>query len=191
MESNVCLMSEVMIMDKIKIDENYRGISANCVYGEEDTVIDWEFKDDEERFKVFANIGDYIFKDSKLTYDPLPKPEDKTLDDVIKENLNTMIMAALPEGESLTKENAPTLVDIIKPENQGDKPEEGKLGDINNPIEVVGNVNTDGFLYTYGLYYSYGGKKYKCERGGAPDTQGSIKLYYTPDQLIGHYFVTV
>ena len=117
--------------------------------------------------------------------------EPKTLDDVIKENLNTMIMAALPAGESLTKENAPTLVDIIKPENQGNKPKGGKLGDINNPIEVVGNVSFDGFLYTYGLYYSYGGKKYKCERGGAPATQGSIKLYYTPDQLIGHYFVTV
>lgn len=178
-------------MDKIKIDENYRGVSANCVYEESDNVIDWTFTSDDERNKVFVNIRDYIFKDSKLTYDPLPKEEDKTLDDVIKENLNTMIMAALPEGESLTKENAPTLVDIIKPENQGDKPEEGKLGDINNPIEVVGNVSTDGFLYTYGLYYSYGGKKYKCERGGAPTTQGSIKLYYTPDQLIGHYFVTV
>lgn len=109
----------------------------------------------------------------------------------IKKVLNAMVMAVIPEGESLTKENAPTLVDIIKPENQGDKPKEGKLGDINNPIEVVGNVSTDGFLYTYGLYYSYGGKKYKCERGGAPSTQGSIKLYYTPDQLIGHYFVTV
>lgn len=115
----------------------------------------------------------------------------KTLNDMIKENLNAMVLSALPDGEILTEENAPSLVDIIKPENQGDKPEDGKLGDINNPIEVVGNVSFDGFLYTYGLYYSYGGKKYKCERGGAPATTGSIKLYYTPDQLIGHYFVTV
>lgn len=178
-------------MDKIKIDGNHRGVSANCVYGDYDTVIDWEFKDDNERNKVFANISDYIFKDSSLTYDPLPKEEPKTMDDVIKETLNNMVLSALPDGETLTKENAPTLLDIIMPENQCDKPEEGKLGDINNPIEVVGNVATYGFLYTYGLYYSYGGKKYKCERGGAPDTQGSIKLYYTPDQLIGHYFVTV
>lgn len=114
-----------------------------------------------------------------------------TLEERIASTLNTMVLNVIPDGESLTKENAPTLVDIIKPENQGDKPEAGNLGDINNPIEVVGNVMTDGFLYTYGLYYSYGGKKYKCERGGAPATQGSIKLYYTPDQLIGHYFVTV
>lgn len=178
-------------MDKIKIDENYRGVSANCVYEESDNVIDWTFTSDDERNKVFVNIRDYIFKDGKLTYDPLPKEEDKTLDDVIKENLNAMLLSALPEGETLTKENAPTLLDIIKPENQGDKPEEGKLGDIDNPIEVVGNVSTDGFLYTYGVYYSYGGKKYKCERGSAPDTTGSIKLYYTPDQLIGHYFVAV
>lgn len=178
-------------MDKIKLDENNRCLSANCVYKPKDKVIDYEFSSDEERLKVFTNIKDYIFKDNKLIHDPLPKEEDKTLDDVIKENLNAMVLSALPEGETLTKENAPTLVDIIKPENKGNKPEEGKLGDINNPIEVVGNVSFDGFLYTYGLYYSYGGKKYKCERGGAPSTQGSIKLYYTPDQLIGHYFTVV
>lgn len=136
------------------------------------------------------NIDGFSVSGTKLVFDK-EKVVKKSLDDVIKENLNAMVLSALPEGETLTEENAPTLVDIIKPENQGDKPDEGKLGDINNPIEVVGNVSTEGFLYTYGLYYSYGGKKYKCERGGAPDTTGSIKLYYTPDQLIGHYFVTV
>lgn len=136
------------------------------------------------------NIDGFSVSGTKLVFDK-EKVVKKSLDDIIKENLNNMVLSALPEGETLTKENAPTLVDIIKPENKGDKPEDGKLGDINNPIEVVGNVSFDGFLYTYGLYYSYGGKKYKCERGGAPDTTGSIKLYYTPDQLIGHYFVTV
>lgn len=136
------------------------------------------------------NIDGFSVSGTKLVFDK-EKVVKKSLDDVIKENLNAMVLSALPEGETLTEENAPTLVDIIKPENQGDKPEEGKLGDINNPIEVVGNVSFDGFLYTYGLYYSYGGKKYKCERGGAPGTTGSIKLYYTPDQLIGHYFVVV
>lgn len=136
------------------------------------------------------NIDGFSVSGTKLVFDK-EKVVKKSLDDVIKENLNAMVLSALPEGETLTKENAPTLVDIIKPENKGDKPEDGKLGDINNPIEVVGNVSFEGFLYTYGLYYSYGGKKYKCERGGAPGTTGSIKLYYTPDQLIGHYFVTV
>lgn len=136
------------------------------------------------------NIDGFSVSGTKLVFDK-EKVVKKSLGDVIKENLNAMVLSALPEGETLTKENAPTLVDIIKPENKGDKPEEGKLGDINNPIEVVGNVSTDGFLYTYGLYYSYGGKKYKCELGRASSTTGSIKLYYTPDQLIGHYFVTV
>lgn len=172
-------------MDKIKIDENYRGVSANCVYGEDDTVIDWTFTSDDERNKVFVNIRDYIFKDSKITYDPLPK-EDKTLDDVIKENINTMIMAVLPEGETLTKENAPTLVDIINPAKQEES------GTQTNPIVIIDNdIAHNGYLYTYGKYYKWNNVLYKCERGGAPDTQGSIKLYYTPDQLIGHYFVTV
>ena len=179
------------MIDIIEVDEKNRGLSANCNYDSGQNTIEFEFESEDVRQKVFANISDYIFKDTQLTYDPLPKEEPKTMDDIIKENLNNMILAVIPDGETLTKENAPTLVDIIKPENKGDKPEEGKLGDINNPIEVVGNVSTDGFLYTYGLYYSYGGKKYKCERGGAPDTTGSIKLYYTPDRLIGHYFVAV
>lgn len=177
-------------MEKIKLDENNRCLSANCVYNPEDKVIDYEFSSDDEKEKVFSGIRNYVYKDGKLVYEKLDVKE-VTLEETVKNTINVMVLSCLPEGESLTKENAPTLVDIIKPENQGDKPEEGKLGDINNPIEVVGNVSYDGFLYTYGLYYSYGGKKYKCERGGAPDTQGTIKLYYTPDLLIGHYFVTV
>lgn len=137
------------------------------------------------------NIDGFSVSGTKLVFDK-EKVIKKSLDDIIKENLNVMVLSALPEGETLTKENAPTLVDIIKPENQGDKPEEGKLGDINNPIELIDNdIAHNGYLYTYGSYYSYGGKKYKCERGGARNTTGSIKLYYTPDQLIGHYFVVV
>ena len=172
-------------MDKIKIDENYRGVSANCVYEESDNVIDWAFTSDDERNKVFVNIKDYIFKDSKLTYDPLPKEEDKTLDDVIKENLNTMIMAVLPEGETLTKENAPTLVDIINPAKQEEN------GTQANPIEIIDNdIAHNGYLYTYGKYYKWNGVIYQCKRTGESDG-GTIKLFYTPDQLIGHYFVTV
>lgn len=172
-------------MDKIKIDENYRGVSANCVYGEEDNVIDWTFTSDDERNKVFVNIRDYIFRDSNLTYDPLPKEEDKTLDDVIKENLNTMIMAVLPEGETLTKENAPTLVDIINPAKQEES------GTQENPIVIVDNdIAHNGYLYTYGKYYKWNNAVYQCKRTGESDG-GTIKLFYTPDQLIGHYFVTV
>lgn len=172
-------------MDKIKIDENYRGVSANCVYEESDNVIDWTFTSDDERNKVFVNIRDYIFKDSKLTYEPLPKEEDKTLDDVIKETLNTMIMSVLPKGETLTKENAPTLVDIINPAKQEES------GTKENPIEIIDNdIAHNGYLYTYGKYYKWNNVVYQCKRTGESDG-GTIKLFYTPDQLIGHYFVTV
>lgn len=161
--------------------------------------IEKETHDIQIELESFENLFDNYVKDNVLTkignkdefYKDYKKEKVNVLEKEIVNTLNAMLLNVIPDGETLTKENAPTLVDIIKPENQVDKPEEGKLGDINNPIEVVGNVSTDGFLYTYGLYYSYGGKKYKCERGGEPNTQGSIKLYYTPDQLIGHYFVTV
>lgn len=143
-----------------------------------------DLKADELVHKKYIN-GNFIERED----DPYSKLNNKN--EEIKNVITSMVMNRLPTGSELTEENTPSLLDIIKPENQGDKPQEGKLGDINNPIEVVGNVSFDGFLYTYGLYYSYGGKKYKFEREGAPDTTGSIKLYYTPDQLIGHYFVTV
>lgn len=172
-------------MDKIKIDENYRGISANCVYEEEDNVIDWEFKDNDERNKVFANISDYIFRDSELTYDPLPKEKPKTLNDAIKENLNNMILSVIPEGATLTKENEPTLVDIINPATTEES------GTQTNPIIIVDNdIAHNGYLYTYGKYYKWNNVLYQCKRTGESDG-GTIKLFYTPDQLIGHYFVTV
>lgn len=172
-------------MDKIKIDENYRGVSANCAYEKSDNVIDWTFKSDDERFKVFANISDYIFKDSKFTYDPLPKEKPKTMDEVIKENLTNMILSVIPKGETLTKENEPTLVDIINPATTEES------GTQTNPIIIVDNdIAHNGYLYTYGKYYKWNGVLYQCKRTGESDG-GTIKLFYTPDQLIGHYFVTV
>lgn len=172
-------------MDKIKVDENYRGISANCIYMGTDKVIDWDFTSDEERLKVFTNIKDYIFKDNKLTYDPLPKEEPKTMNDIIKENLNNMVLAVLPDGETLTKENVPTLVDIINPAKQEDD------GTLENPIVVIDNdIAHNGYLYTYGSYYIFNGVKYLCVRQGET-TGNTVKLYYTPDQLIGHYFTVV
>ncbi len=172
-------------MDKIQIDENYRGISANCIYEEEDTVIDWTFKSDDERLKVFANISDYIFKDSTLKHDPLPKEEPKTLNDAIKENLKNMILAVIPDGETLTKENEPTLVDIINPATTEES------GTQTNPIIIIDNdIAHNGYLYTYGKYYKWNNVVYQCERTGESDG-GTIKLFYTPDQLVGHYFVTV
>lgn len=111
--------------------------------------------------------------------------EPKTLDDVIKDNLNRMILRVLPEGEKLTKENAPTLVDIINPANQKE------TGTQANPIVIVDNdISNNGYLYTCGKYYKWNDVLYHCERRGESEG-GTIKLFYTPDQLIGHYFVTV
>lgn len=149
-------------LDKMEDYVNYKYDGTNFVKIEE-----------EEKKKLYP----FLFEEPT---------EPKTLDDVIKENINTMIMAVLPEGETLTKENAPTLVDIINPAKQEEN------GTQTNPIVIVDNdIAHNGYLYTYGKYYKWNNVVYKCERGGAPATQGSIKLYYTPDQLIGHYFVTV
>lgn len=111
--------------------------------------------------------------------------EPKTLDAVIKENLNTMIMSVIPAGEKLTKENTPSLVDIINPAKQED------TGTQANPIVIVDHdIAHHGYLYTYGKYYKWNDVLYHCERSGESEG-GTIKLFYTPDQLIGHYFVTV
>lgn len=173
------------MIDIIEVDENNRGLSANCNYDSGQNTIEFEFESEDVRQKVFANISDYIFKDTQLTYDPLPKEEPKTLDDVIKENLTAMIMAVLPEGETLTKENEPTLVDIINPATSEES------GTHSNPIEIIDNdIAHNGYLYTYGKYYKWNGVLYQCKRSGESDGL-IIKLFYTPDQLIGHYFVTV
>lgn len=173
------------MIDIIEVDENNRGLSANCNYGSGQNTIEFEFESEDVRQKVFANIRDYIFKDTQLTYDPLPKEEPKTMDDVIKENLKNMILAVIPDGETITKENEPTLVDIINP-SAGEE-----SGTQANPIVIVDNdIAHNGYLYTYGKYYKWNNVVYQCKRTGESDG-GTIKLYYTPDQLIGHYFVTV
>ena len=173
------------MIDIIKVDENNRGLSANCNYDSGQNTIEFEFESEDVRQKVFENISDYIFKDTQLTYDPLPKEQPKTIDDVIKDNLKTMIMSVLPDGETLTKENAPTLVDIINPSKQEEN------GTQANPIEIIDNdISHNGYLYNFGKYYKWNGVIYQCKRKGESDG-GIIKLFYTPDQLIGHYFVTI
>lgn len=103
----------------------------------------------------------------------------------IKNVLNSMIMAVIPEGETLTKENTPTLFDIINPSTK----EEGVTQ--TNSIEIIDNdIAHNGYLYTYGKYYKWNGVLYQCKRTGESEG-GTIKLFYTPDQLIGHYFVAV
>lgn len=111
--------------------------------------------------------------------EPIDKSEE------IKSVLNSMIMAVIPEGETLTKENVPTLVDIINPATTEES------GTQTNPIEIIDNdIAHNGYLYTYGKYYKWNGVLYQCKRTGEAEG-GTIKLFYTPDQLIEHYFVTV
>lgn len=143
----------------------------------------------ELEIETFENLFDNYVSDSVLTkignkdefYKPYKK-EKTTPETYVKDVLNTMILSVLPDGETLTKENAPTLVDIINPAKQEDE------GTLENPIVVIDNdIAHNGYLYTYGSYYSFNGVKYLCTRQGET-TGNTVKLYYTPDQLIGHYF---
>lgn len=109
----------------------------------------------------------------------------KSIQTEIVNTINTMVLNVLPDGETLTKENAPSLVDIINPATTEES------GTQTNPIVIIDNdIAHNGYLYTYGKYYKWNGVLYQCKRAGESDG-GTIKLFYTPDQLIGHYFVTV
>lgn len=113
------------------------------------------------------------------------KPQKDEMEEKIVNTINEMVLNVLPEGETLTKENAPSLVDIINPAKQED------TGTKANPIVIVDNdIAHKGYLCTYGKYYKWNNVVYQCKRTGESDG-GTIKLFYTPDQLIGHYFVTV
>lgn len=120
----------------------------------------------------------------KEEFYPTSTGEDE-IENKIKNTINSMVLNVLPDGETLTPENVPSLIDIVNPAT----PEES--GTQTKPIEIVDNdIAHNGYLYTYGKYYKWNGVVYLCKREGESDG-GTIKLYYTPDQLIGHYFVTV
>lgn len=130
------------------------------------------------------NIDGFSVSDGKLIFDK-EKVVKKSLEQEIVNTLNTMILNVLPDGETLTPENVPSLIDIVNPST---KEESGTQA---NPIVIVDNdIAHNGYLYTYGKYYKWNNVLYQCKRTGESDG-GTIKLFYTPDQLIGHYFVTV
>lgn len=139
----------------------------------------------------YYNIFDFYYKNELLKidnkdefYKDYKKEKVNILENEIVKTLNAMVMNVIPNGETLTPENVPSLVDIINPaisEESGTK---------EKPIEIVDNdIAHNGYLYTYGKYYKWNGVLYQCKRNGESDG-GTIKLFYTPDQLIGHYFVT-
>lgn len=140
-------------------------------------------------YKIF----DYKYVDGqfiKLTEEEKEEfyPQSSGDDDItkkIKNTLNDVVLNVIPDGETLTPENVPSLVDIINPATTEES------GTQTNPIVVVDNdIAHNGYLYTYGKYYKWNGVLYQCKRTGESGG-GMIKLFYTPDKLIGHYFVTV
>ena len=155
--------------------------------------IEKETHDIQVELESFENLFDNYIKDSVLTkienkdefYKDYKKEKVNVLEKEIVNTLNTMVLNVIPEGETLTKENVPSLVDIINPATTEES------GTQTNPIVIVDNdIAHNGYLYTYGKYYKWNNVLYQCKRTGESDG-GTIKLYYTPDQLIGDYFVTV
>lgn len=142
---------------------------------------------------TFENLFDNYVKDNVLTkignkdefYKDYKKEKVNVLEKEIVNTLKAMVMNVIPDGENLTPENVPSLIDIINPATTEES------GTKTNPIVIVDNdIAHNGYLYTYGKYYKWNNVLYQCKRTGESDG-GTIKLYYTPDQLIGHYFVTV
>lgn len=130
------------------------------------------------------NIDGFSVSEGKLIFDK-EKVVKKSLQTEIVNTLNAMVLNVLPDGETLTPENVPSLVDIINPATTEES------GTQTNPIVIVDNdIAHNGYLYTYGKYYKWNNVVYQCKRTGESDG-GTIKLFYTPDQLIGHYFVAV
>jgi hypothetical protein len=155
--------------------------------------IEKEAHDVQVELESFENLFDKYVKDNVLKkiddkedfYKEYKKEKVNVLEKEIVNTINAMVLNVIPDGETLTTENAPSLVDIINPTT---KVESGTQA---NPVVIVDNdIAHNGCLYTYGKYYKWNDVLYHCERRGEPDG-GTIKLFYTPDQLIGHYFVTV
>lgn len=208
------MIGEILVYAKYDENNSIVAIRSNIFLGDTDgwTQID-EWQDDQDRY-MYAHVdnGEYVQeKYGKPLYDdsgrpnfhgdfvewteeekeekyPLPDPMpsgDDNMTKKIKTTLNEMVLNALPDGETLTKENAPTLVDIINPATLEES------GTQTNPIVIVDNdIAHNGYLYTYGKYYKWNNTVYLCKRQGESDG-GTIKLFYTPDQLIGHYFTLV
>lgn len=147
----------------------------------------------ELEIETFESIFDNYVSNSVLTkidnkeefYKDYKKEKVNVLQKEIVKTINAMVLNVIPDGETLTPENSPSLVDIINPATTEES------GTQANPIIIVDNdIAHNGYLYTYGKYYKWNGVLYQCKRTGESDG-GTIKLFYTPDQLIGHYFVTV
>lgn len=153
--------------------------------------VEKETHDVQVELESFENLFDNYVKDNVLTkidnkeefYKEYKKEKVNVLEKEIVKTINSMVLNVIPEGETLTKENVPSLIDIINPVTTEES------GTQENPIVIVDNdIAHNGYLYTYGKYYKWNNVVYLCKRQGESDG-GTIKLFYTPDKLLIHYFV--
>lgn len=173
---------------KIYVDKSTKQIKAFERYG--NLVFEGESIDlsKYDVFDIEENTKDYLiwckYVDGELVENK-PEIPVTNLETEIKNTINKMVLNLIPDGETLTPENVPSLIDIVNPATTEES------GTQENTIVIVDNdIAHNGYLYTYGKYYKWNGVLYQCKRKGESDGR-TIKLFYTPDQLIGHYFVTV
>lgn len=178
-------------MRKVYITAESNGKIIGLDYDPFGSNVEIEVADDFDDMTIFDYklVGNDLVKlseeEKEEFYPSTSGDDDDDMTKKIKTTLNEMILNVLPEGETLTPDNVPSLLDIVNPAT----PEES--GTQTNPIVVVNNdIAHNGYLYTYGKYYKWNNVIYQCKRTGESEG-GTIKLYYTPDQLIDHYFKVV
>lgn len=100
-------------------------------------------------------------------------------------SISNAVLKVSTEDEILIEGDVPSQSDTVNP------PTSEANGTQTNPIVIIDNdIAHNGYLYTYGKYYKWNNVLYQCKRTGESDGE-TIKLYYTPDQMVVDYFVVV